>query len=112
MDIIYKYTNHINSFFTKPTLKLSVPGFLNDPFEESISKDLYSRVKCEEDWQAEWECRATINELGVVSFSETSRNLLMWAHYANEHKGMCIGFDPNVLNSLEKYGYDSELYAY
>ncbi len=36
----------------------------------------------------------------------------MWAHYANEHKGMCIGFDPNVLNSLEKYGYDSELYAY
>ncbi|MCW0504020.1 DUF2971 domain-containing protein [Aeromonas piscicola] len=112
MDILYKYTSHIDSFFKKPTLKLSVPGFLNDPFEESISKDLYSRIECEEDGQAEWDCKAAIYELGVVSFSETSRNLLMWAHYANEHKGMCIGFDPSVLDSLEKYGYNCESYAY
>ncbi|WP_338429335.1 DUF2971 domain-containing protein [Aeromonas jandaei] len=112
MDILYKYTTNIDSFIKKPTLKLSVPAFLNDPFEESASKDLYERMECVESWQAEWDCKAAVNELGVVSFSETSRNLLMWAHYANEHRGMCIGFDPNVLNSLDKYGYDSESYAF
>src|SRR5690606_30132625 len=30
---------------------------------------------------------------GVTCFSKNCKNLLMWAHYANNHTGMCIGYD-------------------
>lgn len=34
--------------------------------------------------------------IGVSCFSETKDNLLMWSHYADEHKGVCIGFDTKI----------------
>lgn len=36
-------------------------------------------------------------ELGVLSLSETCCNTLMWSHYANNHKGYCIGFQVSKL---------------
>lgn len=33
----------------------------------------------------------------ICSFSKSINNLLMWAHYADCHKGVCIGFDPMIL---------------
>lgn len=32
------------------------------------------------------------NRLFTACFSETKSSLLMWAHYANAHKGFCIGY--------------------
>jgi hypothetical protein len=32
---------------------------------------------------------------GVLSLSESCDNILMWSHYANNHKGMCIGYNVN-----------------
>lgn len=34
-------------------------------------------------------------------FTDDNNNLLMWTHYANESKGICIEYD--FLNSLDKY---------
>jgi len=31
--------------------------------------------------------------VGVCSLSETRDNLLMWAHYADAHAGLCLGFE-------------------
>ena len=40
--------------------------------------------------------------IGVLSLSRTKRNILMWSHYANEHKGFCIGFkESNLLSSID-----------
>ncbi|MBI5437013.1 MAG: DUF2971 domain-containing protein [Nitrosomonadales bacterium] len=36
---------------------------------------------------------AIIRLVGVCCFSEMKDSILMWSHYANEHKGVCIGFD-------------------
>ena len=33
----------------------------------------------------------------VSCFSEIPDDVLMWSHYADKHKGMCIGFDLNVI---------------
>lgn len=33
-----------------------------------------------------------IKSTGVFSLSRTSKNVLMWTHYADEHRGLCIGF--------------------
>ena len=30
---------------------------------------------------------------GITCFSRKNDNILMWAHYANNHQGVCIGFD-------------------
>ncbi len=36
---------------------------------------------------------AAIRERGVACFSETCKDLLMWAHYADGHRGFCLEFD-------------------
>jgi hypothetical protein len=33
------------------------------------------------------------NEFGVLSLTSDPLNVLMWAHYGNNHQGICIGFD-------------------
>ena len=33
------------------------------------------------------------NIYGVLSLTAVNNNILMWAHYANAHKGFCVGFD-------------------
>ncbi|MCW8331749.1 DUF2971 domain-containing protein [Photobacterium sp. SDRW27] len=41
--------------------------------------------------------------VGVLSLSSDCRNILMWAHYADDHKGMCIEFerdDNNILGDI------------
>jgi len=38
--------------------------------------------------------------VGVFSMSSTPSNLLMWAHYADEHKGICIEFERASTNPL------------
>lgn len=37
--------------------------------------------------------RKFINKVGVCSFTTNFDNLLMWAHYTESHKGLCLGFD-------------------
>lgn len=42
---------------------------------------------------------------GVSCFSSDFKNLLMWSHYGDEHRGICIGYDldrvpPPVLNKV------------
>lgn len=37
------------------------------------------------------------NSVGVASFSVYGDNILLWSHYANNHKGICVGFDSGVL---------------
>lgn len=38
-----------------------------------------------------------LNSARVCCFSETKKNQLMWAHYAQEHNGFCIGFNVRKL---------------
>ncbi len=34
-----------------------------------------------------------LSSIGIFSLSETSDNSLMWAHYGEDHHGICIGFE-------------------
>lgn len=36
-------------------------------------------------------------EYGLFCVTPVSDNMLMWAHYANSHKGFCVGFDSQRL---------------
>lgn len=35
----------------------------------------------------------SFKEMGIISFSEINHNILMWSHYANNHKGFVLEFD-------------------
>lgn len=42
------------------------------------------------------------NNFGICSLSEQSENIVMWSHYSNSHKGICVGLDSKqLLDSFE-----------
>jgi len=111
----------------EPTLRLSTPRILNDPFEnifnENVHNQLTSRVgdryykypfdtifNTEDKKKSfiQFQISDSVNKFGIVSLSETHRNLLMWAHYADEHKGICLGLHSDFLSRLPRRVYDED----
>ena len=70
-------------------LKVSRFSELNDPFEllavDSANPDLREAVQARKG-------DVDGNE-GLVCFSRGWRNPLLWSHYGEKHRGMCLGFD-------------------
>lgn len=51
-------------------------------------------------------------EMGIFSMSERNDSILMWSHYADSHKGICIGYDKESFlknNSCIKVQYKKHL---
>lgn len=108
METFYKYyDNFFSGLILNPTIKISSPLNLNDPFEKSISNEVAEQYKLlankdEHLIKVKADCEAFLSECGIVSLTENPRNLLMWAHYGNDHKGVCIGYDSKFLSSIRK----------
>lgn len=53
------------------------------------------------------------NQLGIFSLSSCNDSILMWSHYADFHKGFCIGFKTNSLgfpsNAIKEVIYTEEI---
>ncbi|CAH7078332.1 conserved hypothetical protein [Vibrio chagasii] len=41
-----------------------------------------------------------IQDIGVISLSEVDNHILMWSHYADQHKGFCIEYERTESNLL------------
>ncbi len=47
------------------------------------------------------------SNISILSLTENPTNILMWSHYANNHKGFCLGFDKTMLyKSISKFFHD------
>lgn len=46
------------------------------------------------------------NRIGIYSLSKSSIDELLWAHYANSHKGFCIEYDLDLL--MNSYVYENK----
>jgi len=91
---------------------------LNDPFEAIYCEDALSDL-CT--YFAFYDSPSKLinhiesnkNKIGIISLTEAKDNLLMWSHYANEHKGAIIGFwakpafDGNMFTHLHEPQLDS-----
>jgi hypothetical protein len=74
------YLNHLSTQFPMTQSKRrEVEGRLNSP--QKIERMIRLNLQNE------------ISGTGVHSFATNARNLLMWAHYANSHSGVCLIFD-------------------
>ncbi|MFT5759918.1 MAG: hypothetical protein ACI9LM_004702 [Alteromonadaceae bacterium] len=127
MKSVFKYTQYRPEFFDNFFLKLSRFGEFNDPFEMVMGNDLCSMDEEEYDlfmslshtlpdgasyydfaWDAECGVRASV---GVLCFASEENNLLMWAHYANNHAGICIELDRTAEFFNGKYKNATELFG-
>jgi len=70
-------------------LKISVLEDLNDPFD-LLPYQMTDRNRC----AALYATRKQIaTNRGLLCFSATWRDPVLWAHYANKHKGLCLAFE-------------------
>ena len=94
---LYKYVSNPNFILNDGYIRATQLSALNDPFEATYSKKALKKLTKE--FNNELDEREIIkyieenkHKVGVISFTEAKDDLLMWAHYANEHKGVLIGF--------------------
>lgn len=129
INSIYKYIPARVEFFDNLLLRASHKTALNDPFEVRPSlgflADLCISHKCSRFGRTKSEIieylrGIRIDQLwveieqalpfyeyhGIMSFTEENDNLLMWSHYADQHKGIVIEFDHNhPFFTMPKSGY-------
>lgn len=127
MNSLFKYYSSnfdIIEHLIDPSIKLATTTSLNDPFEKELSEDLALNLTnkiLEMDLYKDKSARK-IKELknglitayknfsknyGIVSLTETHRNLLMWAHYGSAHKGVCIGYRTDMFSTIETAEYET-----
>lgn len=73
----------------KRRLKISLFSTVNDPFEllgvELSDKTVRKAVQ--------YESSVLTKEKGLLCFSSDKYNPVQWAHYSDNHKGLCLGFE-------------------
>jgi hypothetical protein len=89
---LYYMTSHevaTKHILTDRRMKLSRFHELNDPFElkphSLADKEMRKITRI---FQREY-----FPHKGVLCFSDNWRSPVMWAHYAEKHRGICLGFD-------------------
>ncbi|HKR77535.1 MAG TPA: DUF2971 domain-containing protein [Rhodanobacter sp.] len=72
-------------------LKLSDIATLNDPFDFlSVAAPTKAERKIVRQWRLDM-----AKDHGLLCFSKSWHNPVQWAHYADQHRGLCLGFEIN-----------------
>lgn len=114
-DIIYHYTTIEalqGMLFGNKELWLGDSSFMNDTkelteFIDRLKNEIGSTVhniyeeNCNSFFQKVYEC-AKKNYPYIMSFSKRRDDAAQWERYANNAKGICIGFYKNKLDSLKR----------
>ena len=79
-------------------LKLTNLAETNDPYECLP----FSFCNCEEEKDFLRFRETARNQLGAICFSKIFHDPLLWGHYADNIKGICLGFDIDVYDSDDK----------
>ncbi|AUZ56598.1 DUF2971 domain-containing protein [Stenotrophomonas acidaminiphila] len=70
-------------------LKISDIANLNDPFDFlSVAAPSREGRKMLREWR-----QSIANDIGLICFSRNWHSPVQWAHYADRHKGVCLGFE-------------------
>lgn len=120
---LFKYfaPDRFDNLFRGRMIRFTQPSALNDPFELTASFEISDELVADfiqqkltehpdaEDMRGEFEqalrkpenrqlikdqiYAEILNKIGIFCLCEESKNLLMWAHYAQDHKGFIVEFD-------------------
>ena len=86
------FNNALNLFPDKRGVRTGSPMWKK--LKEEINRGLY---------MLEIQFNELRNTTGISCFSEREDSLLMWAHYANNHRGICVEY--NLLNINKELGF-------
>ncbi len=98
--LVYRFLNHEYGLMAIKDQELRISRImdLNDPFE-FLSAELVDPVKRTglRNFKKNFS-----EDYGLICFSENWSNPLLWGHYADKHKGVCLGFEipPDHLNKI------------
>ncbi|KAF0235917.1 MAG: hypothetical protein FD181_3155 [Prolixibacteraceae bacterium] len=94
------------------------PLEFNDPFEFHLKEEVLSNKQKEiklshvERYENREKIKKLISNFGVVCYSSFDDSKLMWSHYADSHKGMCLVFEipkENLKFGFVKVEYSEEI---
>lgn len=110
--VLYKYLDikggkmmiGMEGALKRPNIQFTNASQLNDPFDCHPNLMDYSEIPeyilnlhgAPLEWYTEKEKNDALNlrnDTWLSSFSKTNDSLLMWSHYCNNHKGICIGMN-------------------
>ena len=82
LKLISNNNNKVNN------IRLSNFNYFNDPADPLIklNKEAFKAIE------------KYTNDIKIYSLSSEYNNFLMWSHYSNEHKGICIAYDISNIN--------------
>jgi hypothetical protein len=93
---------HATTDIRSPRLKVATFSDANDPFELLAlnlrgSENRSARKALKEFKESQG------TQIGMLCFSRSWENPVLWSHYAEGHKGVCLGFDvaEDVLDEVE-----------
>jgi len=106
----FKYTQDI---FLRKRLFLPLSASLNDPTEGAFTIEPPDRplktasVDEHRSWANQaWGMASVVaaqrNKARILSLTTNEANPLMWSHYADSHRGICIGFSTEACQDLKK----------
>ena len=124
MELFYKCPAESLSLIVNRELYFSDPAHFNDPYDcqINISEAVMEAIENAE-LSTEHRVKAKLEKIinladlfqkiekdvrgcGILSLSKINNDVLMWSHYADNHKGFCIGFnlskfmDYNIENGI------------
>lgn len=105
--ILYKYLSveRAQRVLSEQTLHFSLPTYFNDPFDTprvATNGSIRSTNDFIDGIQARLKSLIYRSTSGILSLTRTTTNALMWAHYADSHKGVILGFDVGEAGFLEE----------
>lgn len=132
--VLYKYRSlegvareHTRRAIVEREVWFSSLTEFNDPFEERVSVQLEGS---NETWQArlgvpkpdeaklpawcrelEHGVREDASQIGMFCLSEVCDDILMWSHYSDQHRGVCLGFltaAPSIFSDAQPMSYSEE----
>lgn len=95
--IVYKYTSlgGLKACLKNRTLRFSKPTHFNDPFDCAAAtgpRDSEFKIRTAGSTNAD-KLFMIQNAFGILSLTRNPLNLLMWAHYSENHKGGVVAID-------------------
>lgn len=103
MDIL---KNHRLYFPTRDELNDPLEGMCQPLYFTYMGVDYYIKTGIEQP-----ECGYIFNQFRVLSFSRHWNSMQMWAHYAQNYNGVCIGFDvKDSLKDIKEVTYTNRRY--
>lgn len=114
----YAYNENSLSVLINKKVWVPKPESFNDPFDcdsdfnpyaeekalEALSRKTILTIDDLNDVFAEGirNAKEKFTNSGIFTMSAVNDSILMWSHYADKHKGFCIGFDRKSNNALGK----------